>query len=229
MIYCCPFTNFFLQDEDAQLSNYGVTSNSKICLVICLYSIPKHLDNVVFDLYWGFPMKEKSTLLYLFSFFGMEDFKVDYLDASCLIFCGPNHYKTIDYGYRNSKCGVTHSGDRIDRVNKVGHHTIDVLISQIPVGVTHLFFTLSAWNSPSISKFPNPSLRFYKASKSDVNLCKTSFSQVGNSQAVIMCYVTRCGRSGRWQIFESGKVSAGNAKDYAPLIATIKSLIDLGH
>ncbi|XP_063446841.1 uncharacterized protein LOC134726371 [Mytilus trossulus] len=215
-----------MQNEEAQLSSFGVTSNSKICLVVCLYAIPEYFDHVVFDLYWGFPMKETSSLL---SFFGLgnKEYQLDFLDASCLMFCGPDHYQTIDYRKKISEAGVEHSGDRNDYANKTGHHTIDVHISKIPHDVTHLFFTLSAWNSPSISKYPNPSLKFFKASNRQNNLCKTSFSDAGNSQAVIMCSVSKS--YGRWKIFESGQLSAGNAKDYNPLVATITELIAKGY
>ncbi|CAC5402553.1 unnamed protein product [Mytilus coruscus] len=216
-----------LQNEEAQLSSFGVTSNSKICLVVCLYAIPEYFDHVIFDLYWGFPMKETRSL---FSFFGFginKEYQLDFLDASCLMFCGPDHYKTIDYIKKKSEAGVEHSGDRNDYASKTGHHTIDVHLSEIPRDVTHLFFTLSAWNSPSIAKFPNPSLKFFEASKRNKNLCKTSFSHAGNSQAVIMCSVSKS--SGNWKIFESGILSAGNAKDYGPLEETITKLIKSGY
>lgn len=201
-------------------------SNSKICLVVCLYEIPEYFDHVVFDLYWGLPMTETESW---FSFLGYEknkEYRVDFLDASCLMFCGLDHYKTIDFR-QSFEPSVVHSGDRIDDASKTGHHTIDVHISKIPHDVTHLFFTLSAWNSPSISKYPNPSLNFFKASNHQNNLCKTSFSHAGNSQAVIMCSVSK--PYGRWKIFESGKLSAGNAKDYDPLEETITKLIASGY
>lgn len=204
-----------------------MTSNSKICLVVCLYAIPEKFDHVVFDLYWGLPMKETESLLFKYFGFGSEDVTVDFLDASCFIFSGPDQCKIIDYRTENSNVGVKHSGDRVDKVKKTGHHTIDVHIREIPDHVTHLFFTLSAWNSPSISKYPNPSLMFFEASKLDKNLCKTSFSHAGNSQAVIMCSMSR--PSGTWELFESGQISAGNAKNYVPLVKTITKLIDSGY
>lgn len=200
-------------------------SNSKIFLVVCLYEIPEYFDHVVFDLSWGLPMTVTKSL---FSFFGLgtKNYQLDYLDASCLMFSGLNHYKTIDFR-KTFEPSVVHSGDRIDDARKTGHHTIDVHISKIPRDVTHLFFTLSAWNSPSISKYPHPSLKFFKASNRKTNLCRTTFSHAGNSQAVIMCSVSKS--YGRWEIFESGKLSAGNAKDYNPLVATITKLIASGY
>ncbi|CAG2207783.1 unnamed protein product [Mytilus edulis] len=55
----------------ATLSDYEVKPNTTICLVICLFSIPENFDDVIFDLYWGYPFSGR-----------------DYLDASCLLFGG---------------------------------------------------------------------------------------------------------------------------------------------
>lgn len=191
------------------LSDHGVKPNSTICLVICLFSIPDNFDDVVFDLYWGYPYQ-----------------KTDFLDASCLIFNGTTLQKVVDYNHRHATA-IRHSGDVMDNVHRIGHHTINVSLKNIPSNVTHLFFTLSAWNSPNIAQYPNPSLKFYDATKPGKDLCKTTFHHARNSQAVVMCSVSR-NSQGRWEIFESGQLSAGNAKNYSSLVSTIQQLISRG-
>jgi stress response protein SCP2 len=116
----------------------------------------------------------------------------------------------------------------MDNRRRIGHHTIHVHLKQIPSYVTHLFFTLSAWDSPNISKYPNPSLKFYEASNINKDLCKTTFTHARNSEAVVMCSVSR-GNHGRWAVYESGKLSAGNANHYGPIKRTIRNLIFSGY
>lgn len=189
-----------------KLEDYNVQPFATVHLMILLYAIPQNFNHVIFDLFWGYPSR------------GM-----DYLDASCLIFSGKSHIATVDYNHRRyNSDAVKHSGDVMDRVKRIGHHTIEVHLKDIPSNVTHLYFTLSAWNSPTIAHYPNPSLKFFEASNKQKDLCKTTFTHACNSQAVIMCSVSRSG--GQWRIFESGKLSAGNAKDYSPLIKTIREL-----
>ncbi|KAK3579947.1 hypothetical protein CHS0354_020843 [Potamilus streckersoni] len=198
--------------EVATLSDYGVKPNSTIHLVVVLYDIPQAFDQVVFDLFWGYP----ST--------GM-----DFLDASCLLFSGVSFIDVCDYrcsGQLNSS--VSHSGDVMNDAQRIGHHTIHVSLKKVPPNITHMYFTLSAWNSPNISRYPKPSLRFHEASNPSKNLCNTTFTHANHSQAVIMCSVSK-GKDGSWRIFESGKLSAGNAKNYEPLKSTIRSLINQGY
>lgn len=93
----------------------------------------------------------------------------------------------------------------MDPLNKIGHHTINLSLQNLPPCITHMFFTLSAWASPNISRYPNPSLRFYKQANPDNDLCKTTFQHAASSQAVIMCSVSK-GKYNRWEIFENGKL-----------------------
>lgn len=194
----------------ATLSDYEVKPNTTICLVICLFSIPENFDDVIFDLYWGYPFSGR-----------------DYLDASCLLFGGNSFQQVVDYRRSTSITAVRHSGDVMNDAQRIGHHTINVSLKKIPSNVTHLFFTLSAWSSPNISHYPNPSLKFYDATKPGKDLCKTTFHHAKNSRAVVMCSVSRDSQ-GHWKIFESGQLSAGNAQAYQPLISTIQKLIASG-
>lgn len=191
------------------LSDNNIPSYATLYLVVLLYAIPEAFDHVVFDLYWGYP----ST-------------GCDFLDASCLVFQGTQFLNLADFAHHNLN-GITHSGDVMDHSKRIGHHTIDVNLKQLSSNVTHLFFTLSAWSCPNIARYPNPSLKFYEASNKEKDLCKTSFTHAANSQAVVMCSVSK-NAQGRWEIFESGKLSAGNACNYAPLQSTISSLIKAG-
>lgn len=197
--------------EYARLSDYQVKPNSTIYLVIILYSIPDTLNDVVFDLFWGYPVSGR-----------------DYLDASCLLFNRNSFVSVVDYRHRHGLQGsVHHSGDVMNDSARKGHHTINVRLKSVPSNITHMFFTLSAWRSPNIARYPNPSLKFYEAANPNKNLCKTTFNHARNSQAVVMCSVSR-NQSGCWEIYESGQLSAGNAKNYSPLTETIQNLISQG-
>lgn len=187
-----------------------IPGNATLYLVVLLYAIPEAFDHVVFDLYWGYPYSGR-----------------DYLDASCLLYHGTQFLNLADYNHRRLS-GVTHSGDVMNDFAQTGHHTIHVHLKQIPSNITHLFFTLSAWNSPNIAKYPNPSLKFYEASNVKIDLCKTTFTHARNSQAVVMCSLSK-NSQGRWEIYESGKLSAGNANNYSPLKSTVSNLIKSGY
>jgi len=177
--------------------------------MVLLYAIPSHFNHVIFDLFWGYPSHG-----------------CDYLDASCLAFNGKTYNNVVDYRNRAfSGNSIWHSGDVMDSLKRIGHHTIEVRLKDLPASVTRLFFTLSAWNSPTIAHYPNPSLKFFEASNKSKDLCSTTFTHARHSQAVIMCYVARTGA--QWKIYNCGKLSAGNAKNYKPLISTIQSLADI--
>lgn len=189
-----------------KLEDYKVQPFATVHLMILLYAIPQNFNHVIFDLFWGYPSRG-----------------ADFLDASCLIFTGKSYIATVDYCHRSyNSNAIKHSGDVMDNHQRIGHHTIEVHLKDIPSNVTHLYFTLSAWNSPTIAHYPNPSLKFFEASNKQKDLCKTTFTHARNSQAVIMCSVWRS--DGQWRIFESGKLSAGNASNYAQLIKTIREL-----
>eukprot|EP00058_Branchiostoma_floridae_P013932 XP_002599420.1 hypothetical protein BRAFLDRAFT_106563 [Branchiostoma floridae] len=194
----------------ATMGDYGVQPHSTIHLIIMLYAIPEHFNHVIFDLFWGYPSHG-----------------CDYLDASCLLFSGSSFVAVIDYDDTSYHSGVIHhSGDVMDAVRRQGHHTINVKLKEIPKHVTHLFFTLSAWDSPNISKYPNPSLRFFEASNKSKQLCRDQMSHAAYSQAIVMCSVSR--KTGVWKIDSLGTLSRGNAKNYEPLKDTIRKLIQQG-
>ena len=192
-----------------RLSDYNIKPFHTIHLMVLLYAIPSHFNHVIFDLFWGYPVHGR-----------------DYLDASCLVFKGKAYTNTVDYSHCSfSNNSIWHSGDIMDDVNRKGHHTIEVRLKELPSLVTHLFFTLSAWSSPTIAHYPKPSLKFFEASNKTKDLCSTTFTHAHHSQAVVMCCMTRSG--GQWKIFSCGTLSAGNAKNYKPLVSTIQGLIKM--
>ena len=219
----------------ATLKDFCIKPNSKIQLVRLLYAIPQNIDKVVFDLNWEYPIE--TDLLE-----GTE--KRDYLDASCLIFEEEKCVRTIDFvqnnalnlvmlqkyksmGLKQQEWGVKHSGDHMDDRKRRGHQVIDVSINDIPKNVTNLFFVLSAWNAPTISRYPNPSLSFYEKSNPEANLCSTTFTHASDHSAVVMCSLSRT-KNG-WVVYENGQTSSGNAKDYEQIKKTISKLIKEGY
>ena len=177
-----------------------------------LYAIPDGFDHVIFDLFWGYPITG-----------------CDYLDASVLLYSGSNFIEVVDYARRASQScsAVRHSGDVMDSAKRLGHHTINVSIKSIPAHINKLVFTLSAWNSPNISKYPNPSLRFFDAKFPSKQLCDDKMSHAAYSQAIIMCCLTN--RGSGWQVFSLKHLSAGNARNYEPLKNSIVGLIGKGY
>ena len=122
-------------NREANLATYNVKPGSTIHLMLLLYAVPSYLNEVVFDLYWGYPAHGE-----------------DYLDASALMFSGKNCAGVVDYRHRKRANGaIVHSGDLMDNFNQIGHHFITVELHNIPSRVTSIFFTLSAWDSPTIS------------------------------------------------------------------------------
>ncbi|RUP51298.1 hypothetical protein BC936DRAFT_148834, partial [Jimgerdemannia flammicorona] len=97
-----------------------------------------------------------------------------------------------------------HGADYLD-----GHHEIIADLANLPQDVQHLYFVLSAWKSPTIGHFPNPSFQMFDKEKPTKQLCQYCIEKAANSQAVILCCVSRT-RQG-WEVKVDGRLSAGNA------------------
>ena len=171
-----------------------------------LYEIHESLDHTIFDLFWGYPVGRGR----------------DYLDASVLIYSGTYYQGLVDFRH-GSFSGIWHSGDLMDDTNRRGHHTINVKLKSLPANIDKLFFTLSAWNSPNISKFRHPSLRFFDAKEPNKQLCSDQMQNAAYSQAIIMCSLSKI--DGAWKVFSLRTPSAGNAKNYSQLQQTISGII----
>ena len=197
-------------DRELKLKDYNVQSNSTIHLLVLLYAVPEDYDHVIFDLYWGYPETGR-----------------DFLDASVFLFSGSRFIEVVDYRHKESRSGkaVKHSGDVMSDDNRLGHHTIDVWIKSIPPSrIDRLVFTLSAWKSSNISKYPNISLQFFDAKCPNKQLCDDKMDQAMNSQSIIMCFFTK--RNDKWRVERVKYPSHGNALDYNPLKSTITKLIE---
>lgn len=190
------------------MQDYSVQPFSTLHLIVVLYEINHSLENAVFDLFWGYPSSGR-----------------DYLDASVLIYSGSSLQGIVDF---RQECfdGISHSGDVMDDANCLGHHTIHVQLKSLPFYINKLFFTLSAWDSPNISKYKNPSLRFFDAKEPNKQLCSDQMGHAAHSQAVIMCSLSKI--DGVWKVFSLRTLSAGNANDYSPLEQTIGDIITQG-
>ena len=208
LIYFSP-TSFqtHLGSKLATLQDYAVQPFSTVHLIVVLYEISNQsLDHTIFDLFWGYPSSG-----------------CDFLDASVLIYSGTYYQGLVDYSHRASFTAVSHSGDVMDDAKRLGHHTINVKLKSLPATVDKLFFTLSAWNSPNISKFKHPSLRFFDAKEPNKQLCSDQMQNASYSQAIIMCSLSKI--DGAWKVFSLRTPSAGNAKNYSPLQQTISGII----
>ena len=104
---------------------------------------------------------------------GYPSNSTDYLDASCLLFAGSSFVSVVDYKSKAAS-GIVHSGDLMDNYKRIGHHIIDVNLAGINLNITSCFFTLAAWNSPTIQYFPNPSLKMFDKTNPDKQLCNYS-------------------------------------------------------
>jgi len=183
----------------------GLRDGSRISLLIIMYEI-SNIKNIKFDLYWGYPKTGRK----------------DYLDGSCLIYAEREFKCHVDYRAREALKCVNHSGDIMGITT--GHHIITIDVDKLPANITHLYFTLSAWNSPTIGHYPNPTVQLLESS-TNKNLCQpVSFNNLCNDQAVIM-YVLRKIHN-EWIITQEEKPSQGNAKNYSPLRTTIATIYD---
>ncbi|KAF0377382.1 tellurium resistance protein terz-like [Gigaspora margarita] len=193
------------------LSEYGIVADSHIQLIVLLFSISKELSitNLTFDLYWGYPGGG-----------------CDYLDGTCMLYAKNVHWRSFDYQSTNylDVPNMAHSGDIMDHVNRRGHHRITANLSVLPPNITKLYFILSAWNSPNIGHFPNPSFKMYDTTTPHINLCNYTIKKANQSQAVIMCCVGKNTVDNTWAVYEVGKLTNGNAKDYSPIVRTIGTL-----
>ncbi|CAG8434047.1 10721_t:CDS:2 [Ambispora gerdemannii] len=193
--------------QASKLSEYGIRNNSYIQLIVVLYSITKAeaLKSLIFDLNWGFPARGQ-----------------DYLDGTCIVYGGDEPIKKYDYMsiYYPKFPHVKHSGDVMDTAQKRGSHQITAKLDELPEYVTHLYFILSAFQSNTIGEFNTPRFKLYEESLPDTQLCSYVLEEAANSQAVIMCCVTRVA-NGMWQVIEVGKPTIGNANDYDPIMIAI--------
>lgn len=83
------------------------------------------------------------------------------------------------------------------------------------------YLTTSAWNSPTIAAYPNPTVAI-RDSTGKV-LATYDIRRAAQHQAVVMCCL--CRRGSGWEPLAPEALSRGNAMNYTPLQATIVALI----
>ena len=187
-----------------------------MCLIILLCAVPDELDNVIFDIYWGYPDTQTR--------------KGSYLDASVFLYSGKEYLSVVDFRHRRSdrRNAVTHSGyAEKDDDERLFHQKITVSIKSLPAEIDNLIFTLSAYNSANISKYRKPSVQFFDAKFPDKQLCSDEMSHATNNQAIVMCSLSR--KNGAWHAVSLKSPASGNAKNYEPLKTKIVSLIKKGY
>ena len=199
------------------VSDYEIKPGDQLYLMQLMYAIKEgsNLKHVIMKLQWNWVGG------------------IDYLDGSALVFNGDQHIGIIDYNNRNSAAfigvsALTHSGDVLERDQQLGQHTINVFLDKIPDSVTNVFFTLSAWDAPSMGAFRNQAVALVDSSNPDKTEPlgdKVVFSNIASSQALVMSRLYRM--EGGWDVVAVGKTSRGNAKNYDPLVATIRNLPSL--
>jgi len=186
------------------MQSLGIAAGECLQLVLTLYRIEDgaRLDNITFHLNWGYARAPG----------------IDYLDGSCLVYQGREFRGHVDWSRRVDAGGaVNHSGDRIDQPNSRGTHIIKVDLQKLPRNYTHLFFTLSAYGSPTLAVFDDPGVELFETSQPEEPLCNYEISTVNNCQAVIMCWLARVEGSAddsidnTWRVEAIGRRSAGNA------------------
>ena len=193
--------------KPTQLQDYAIKPFSTLHLIILLYAVPDSLDQASLDLFWGYP----------------DNVWRDYLDASVLIYSGESFRNIVDYRLNSFENAVNHSGDVMDDDNRLGHHTINVKLKSLPSDIDKLFFTLSAWDSPNMSKYKNPRMRFFDPREPEVELCSYQMEHAAHSQAVVLCSLSKINDG--WKVISPCLLSAGNAMDYTPLKQTISERI----
>ncbi|RGB26111.1 hypothetical protein C1646_770842 [Rhizophagus diaphanus] len=204
-------------DESKQKLIYdGVELREVIQLIIVLYgrAYAESINSLIFDLFWGYP--------------GTQDF----LEGSCLLYKGDVFFRKYDYKsvFYPSFPHIKHSGSMIDDVNKRGHERITAKLDTLPPEVTQLYFVLSTFKSPTIGHFKAPGFKLIDETQPDKPLCTYQLEKAADSQAVIICCVSRVGQGMR-EVIEIGKLSQSNVEDYDPIERSIAqcSLFDKLH
>ncbi|XP_046855656.1 uncharacterized protein LOC124448712 [Xenia sp. Carnegie-2017] len=155
------------------LKDYNIPPNSTLHLIVVLCAVPDDLDEVVFDFCWGLPYGRSR----------------DYLDVSVFAYSGTNDLGTIYYRNRSlmQVPGVEHSGPAYMGVGE-GRQRVNVNLQSIPQHIDKIVFTLSAWGSSNISKYPYYRLKFYDRKFPDQQLCNDKVdAHLLHHRSIIMC------------------------------------------
>jgi stress response protein SCP2 len=204
--------------DEVKLAKYQLDGGDILTAVALLVEVDTGVQRLRFELQWDNPQG-----------------KEDYLDGSCFLYEHANFVKVVDFQHRHSgiearndrgEYAATHTGDK--RLDKGWSHGIEVLTSAIPAHVTHLFFSLSAYSSPTIGAFPNPGVEIFEPMVDGAvrPLGGYGIERAGDQQAVVMCAMYR--RPLGWRVAEVEQFCAGNAKEYAGILATCQGIVTNG-
>ncbi|CAB4399014.1 unnamed protein product [Rhizophagus irregularis] len=178
------------------LQDYKIEPGSHIQLIVVLYA--ESIKSLIFDLTWGYHGS------------------IDYLNGSCLLYKGDEFVRKYDYMsiFYPRFPDMKHSGDKMDEPNKKGSQRITAKLNALPPEIiTQLYFVLSTFTSPTIGHFKAPGFKLIDETQPDKPLCTYQLEKAAESQAVILCCVSRAGQ-GMWEVIEIGKLSRGSVHDY---------------
>jgi len=178
------------------------------------------LSQLEFHLKWEFPQPK------------IDVSKKDYLDGICMVYCENRLAQVIDFRSAheevllhdgsetreaNDMCkainrAIQHSGDEMSETG--GEQCLQIDLSALPLEVTDVYFVLAAFESATLADFPHPAVGIYDA-YSKRQLTEYQLDSAGESQAIIMCCLTRA--SGRWVMHGMGIPTEGGVKSYEPI------------
>eukprot|EP00045_Choanoeca_perplexa_P007363 m.66202 g.66202 ORF g.66202 m.66202 type:complete len:363 (+) comp14044_c0_seq4:166-1254(+) len=194
---------------------YHLEDGASLSAVAQLAEVEKGVRRLRFDLQWDNPRG-----------------KVDYLDGSCFLYARQDCLWFVDYSFKRNpeeaegQHAAKHGGDQ--KRGGGWTHIIEVDTTHIPDQVTHLFFSLSAYRSPTIGAFPNPGVKIFEPlADGDVrHLGGYHIERAGDQQAVVMCAMYR-GHLG-WRVVEVEKFCTGNVREYDGILACCKRIVTEG-
>ncbi|CAG8576940.1 2234_t:CDS:2 [Paraglomus occultum] len=206
--------NYTDDNRHKSLIEYGISANSHIQLIIIFSKNAEKetINELIFDLDYGL-LDDDQTF--------------DCPELTCFLYTGNKLWRTYDMQstFYPHTPNTIHLGDVVDRANRRGKQQITSRLGELPENVTHLYFIISARNSPSIGCYKNLTFSLIDRKYPDKSLCIYNLTKVVHSKAVILCGVARAGNT--WRVYIIGAESAGNAKDYKPIEQKIRAIEEL--
>lgn len=207
--------------ELVKIKDYDIPKNSSLQLIILLYTVSSGLKHLVFDLSWQFPKKIPDIFRWIPL---INYFERDHVDATCFVFEGEICMQVVNAETKKSDDGaVVHSGSKLNQSKRTGKQSIKVDMTKLKPQVKHLFFTLSARDTPTLSDYPNPKLKLYDESDTSKSLCKSSFRNE-LAQSIVMCSLS-LDTDGLWRVYDYGEKTEGNIKNYNSLKLKLGKLV----
>jgi tellurium resistance protein TerZ len=120
------------------------------------------------------------------------------LDASCLMFgADKKPVDTIFFGQLRSKDGsIQHMGDNLTGAGDGDDEVISVDLTEVPIQVAHLVFTVSSFRGQTFDKVANAFCRLLDENRKEI--ARFDLSAQGSHTGQIMVKLTRSGSD--WQL-----------------------------